>query len=469
MGLFIRLAWRNLIRNRKRSAVTALGITLGIGFCITTLAIMDGLSNDLITGTTQGQVGHVQVHQKEYLAKRQVQQTIANNEDILEQLRAIGGVKGAAARLYSFGYLTRGNKSIGVSLAGIEPTEEVNVTSIAEQIIEGEFLSAPTPWPQGQALTSEQELLDKQLTDQAIADAFAELEGDMSTASVTLQEQTDQLIDILAPLPEVAPKVILGVKLAKNLQAQIGDKVVLLYETSLGAQHSLELQVAGISRQGTDLIDRTRIVFHFNDLQKLLQLPNQSHEIALSSDSLQKVDALQQQVQTVLSSHTDLTVQSWSQLRPDILALIKSNQALMGTLVFIIFLIAGVGVMNAMLVSVMERRKELSLLKALGLKGGNVVWLVTVETLLLTFVASLAGIAMGLILGSYLQQNGWDISQFGEFSLAGVGMTSALKAKLTVENVITPVVVMFIIAILAALYPAFSAARLVPAQGMRAT
>ncbi|BBN83577.1 hypothetical protein PA25_35620 [Pseudoalteromonas sp. A25] len=469
MGLYIRLAWRNLLRNTKRSSVTALGITLGIGFCITTLAIMDGLSHDLITGTTQGQVGHIQVHEQDYLAKRQLQQTIENNSQVLLELRDLNSVKAAAARLYSFGYLSKDDKSIGVSLLGVEPKHERQVTSLAEQIVDGSFISEPTPWPKGQALSEAQLALDEQLTEQAIANAFAELDG-LDTTSNELQLHTNELIDTLAPLPFTLPQVVLGVKLAKNLQANVGDEITLLFETAQGAQQSLQLQVAGISRQGTDLIDRTRMIFHLEDLQKLLQLPNQSHEIAISTMNLQKVDFAQQVISDVLgSSYPQLSVQTWSQLRPDILALIQSNQALMGTLVFIIFLIAGVGVMNAMLVSVMERRKELSLLKALGLKGPNVVWLVTVETLVLTFVASIAGLAMGIVLGSYLQKYGWDISQFGEFSLAGVGMTSALKAKLTLNNLLIPVIVMFVIALLAALYPAFSAARLEPAQGMRAS
>ncbi|KAF7764297.1 hypothetical protein PCIT_b0258 [Pseudoalteromonas citrea] len=469
MGLFIRLAWRNLLRNRKRSTVTALGITLGIGFCITTLAIMDGLSNDLITGTTAGQVGHIQIHQKDYLAKRQLQQTIANNTELLQSVRQNSQITAAAARIYSFGYLSKDNKSVGVSLFGVEPDHEQRVTTLAEQMVSGTFLSTPTPWPLGQALNDEQKQLDEQLTAQAVADAFAELDGLFSDNSST-QQQTNQLIDTLAPLPDVPPKVILGVKLAKNLQADEGDIVTLLYETSLGAQQSLQLEVAGTSRQGTDLIDRTRIVFHLQDLQKLLQLPNQSHEIAIKTYDLATVVQVSDSVSEAISVHEQqLSVQTWSELRPDILALIQSNQALMGTLVFIIFLIAGVGVMNAMLVSVMERRKELCLLKALGLKGNNVVWLVTVETLMLTLVASIAGLIMGIALGSYLQHYGWDISQFGEFSLAGVGMTSALKAKLTLDNLLTPVVVMFIIALLAALYPALSAARLIPAQGMRSS
>lgn len=469
MRLFIKLAWRNLLRNRKRSIVTALGITLGIGFCITTLAIMDGLSHDLVTGTTAGQVGYLQIHQQDYLAKRQLQQTISHDTELLNVLRARKDISAVAARLYSFGYLSKNDKSVGVSLFGVEPQHERLVTTLAQQMVSGEFLSKPTPWPLSRPLTDAQLRLDEQLTAQAVAAAFAELDGLSSNTSST-QQHTNQLIDTLAPLPDVPPKVILGVKLARNLQANIGDVVTLLYETSMGAQQSLQLEVAGTSRQGTDLIDRTRIIFHLNDLQKLLQLPKQSHEIAIKTYDLTTVARTQNALTPVIAEHKQpLTVQTWSQLRPDILALIQSNQALMGTLVFIIFLIAGVGVMNAMLVSVMERKKELCLLKALGLKGSNVVWVVTIETLLLTLIASMAGLIMGITLGSYLQQYGWDISQFGEFSLAGVGMTTALKAKLTLDNLFTPVFVMFIIALLAALYPALSAAKLIPAQGMRSS
>ncbi|MGH8527638.1 MAG: ABC transporter permease, partial [Gammaproteobacteria bacterium] len=197
-------------------------------------------------------------------------------------------------------------------------------------------------------------------------------------------------------------------------------------------------------------------------------LDDQAHEIALRVTdppyAADAADALRARLADV-----PLSVQSWSELRSDILALIASNEALMGMLVFIVFLIAGLGVLNTMLVSVMERQKELSIMKALGFSPVTVTALVVLETVVLTVGASLVGLVIGLGLSLYLQYIGWDISDFGEFSLSGVGMANVLRARVAATTLILPLVAMWVIAVFAALHPAIKAARVSPAVGMRAT
>lgn len=140
----------------------------------------------------------------------------------------------------------------------------------------------------------------------------------------------------------------------------------------------------------------------------------------------------------------------------------------MGTLVFIVFLIAGVGVLNTMLVSVMERQRELSLLKALGLAPSKVLLLVIAETVLLCLAGGGVGLAAGMGLSLWLQLHGLDVSGFGEFSLSGVGMAPVLRGQLSIASAALPLLMLILISLLAALLPASWAARLTPAAGMRA-
>lgn len=468
-----KIAWRNLGRNRKRSVVAATGIALGVGMCIGALGIMQGLSADLINGTTDGQVGHIQIHHPQYLAKHQLLDTVTDAAQLGEALRRIDGVHGVSARLYTWGYLSHGEKSVGIQLMGIDPEREADVTKIPRQLIQGAFVpSAPTPWDAPQKLTEEQQALDRALTERAIANAFEELEGlgseRAARTGADLTRQTLELVDQIAPPPQTPPPVVIGSKLARNLSAAIGHRLALLYENALGAQSSLTVTVAGISKTGTDLVDRTRTLIHIQDLQGMLLLDDQAHEIALRvADPRDAADAAA--VLRGRLADVPLSVQSWSELRADILALIASNEALMGTLVFIVFLIAGLGVLNTMLVSVMERQKELSIMKALGFSPVTVTALVVLETVVLTVAATLAGLVIGLGLSLYLQYIGWDISDFGEFSLSGVGMANVLRAQVAATTLILPLVAMWVIAVFAALHPAIKAARVSPAVGMRAT
>ncbi|MEH6459111.1 ABC transporter permease [Chitinimonas sp. JJ19] len=472
MNAIARIAFRNLGRNRRRSLITGAGIALGVGMCIAVLGIMEGLSAELINGTTDGQLGHIQVHHPDYLSRRQLLKTVQQAPVLSEKVAAQPGIAAVSGRLYGWAYLSYRQRAIGVQLLGVDPVHEGAVTRMPRQIVAGSFLpAAPTPWPASKQLSEAQAAQDRALTEQAIASAFDQIEqldaAPAVPAPAGLAAQTQAIVEQIAPTPSKPPAVVLGNKLARNLGVRPGDLVTVLYENAQGAQLSLQVQVVGISRTGTDLLDRTRALLHLADLQQMLGLQEQVHELAIRAQQPQQAQALAASLQQVLSGGQALSVQDWAALRPDILALITSNRMLMGSLVFIVFLIAGSGVLNTMLMSVLERQKELSMMKALGLSAPGVTWLVLLETLLLTLLATAAGLVLGLGLILYLQQVGWDIRSFGEFSLSGVEVAPVLRAELTASGVVIPLVAMWLIAILAALHPAIRAARISPALGMR--
>ena len=475
MSTVYRMAWRNLGRNAKRSRVTGLGLALALALCMATLALMDGLSQELIQGTTEGEVGHIQIHEPRYLDSRALRRSVPADAQALAALRSAEGVQGVSARLYAFAYLSHGSRSSGVQLMGLDPEQEAAVTVLHRKRSSGEWLSAEaTPWRQAQALSESQQAADQALTEAAIAEAFARLEG-RATSAGTATPSTDAslaLAEQLAPGPSRRPGVVLGAKLAANLglsadpEGRWGQVLELLVEGAHGVQSHLELEVRGVMQTGLDHQDRSRLLLHLSDLQHMLQLPDQAHEIALRLTDPGQADARAAALQAQLGEAQQ--VQSWSQLRPDVLALIAANRALMGTLVFIVFLIAGVGVLNTMLVSVMERQRELSLLKALGLAPRKVLLLVMAETVLLCLAGGLVGLTAGAALVAWLQIHGLDVSRFGEFSLSGVGMAPVLRAQLSAAGAALPLVMLVLISVVSALVPALWAARLAPAAGMRA-
>lgn len=476
MSTTLKMAWRNLRRNRKRSLVAGSGIALAMSLCMATLGIMDGLSLDLIKGTVDGEVGHIQVHHPDYLATRQVLKTVPADAADMALLRQPEQVGQATRRLYAWGYLSRGQRSSGVQLMGIDPGPESQVTTIHRTLAQGQFVSSqPTPWKAARPLTADQSALDKRLTEAAIDSAFAKLEDTPrapdAVASARRAEQTAEIAERLAPGPERPPGVVLGSKLASNLGAQVGDHVSLLYENTLGAQSTIDMQVVGISRAGLDTTDRSRMLIHVEDLQKMLLLDGQAHELAVRIHDPREAVAVAGELAAALNAtpagrQVPRIVQAWSQLRPDIMALIASNRALMGTLVFIVFLVAGIGVLNTMLVSVLERQQEISLLKALGQAPRRIMGLIMLETFWLTALACLLGLGLGYLGQLYLHFHGLDVSAFGGFSMSGVSVAPVLRASLAPINALIPLLCLFFINLLAALVPAAVATRIPAAQGL---
>ncbi|AOZ02117.1 hypothetical protein BKK81_22655 [Cupriavidus sp. USMAHM13] len=469
-----KMAWRNLRRNRKRSFIAGAGIALAMSLCMATLGIMDGLSLDLIKGTVDGEVGHIQVHHPDYLATRQVLKTVPAGADDVARLREPAQVRQVARRLYAWGYLSHGQRSGGVQLMGIEPDAERGVTTMERTLVQGRFVPGqPTPWRSARPLSAAQAALDRRLTQDAVDDAFARIEDagrrPGSAAAARRVQETAGIAEQLAPRPERPPAAVLGSKLASNLGVSIGDRVSLLYENTLGAQSTIDLEVVGISRSGLDAVDRTRVLLQMEDLQKLLLLERQAHEIAIRiRDPREAVDVAAALGRTLAATPgaPPRSVLAWSQLRPDITALIASNQALMGTLVFIVFLVAGIGVLNTMLVSVLERQHEISLLKALGQAPRSIMSLVMLETCWLTALSCLAGLAIGYLAQAWLHVHGIDVSAFGGFSMSGVSVAPVLRASLSPVNAVIPLLCLFLINLLAAVVPAAVATRIPAAQGL---
>lgn len=473
MSSTYKMAWRSLSRNRRRSFVTGAGIALAVAMCMATLGLMDGLSRQLIDGTTELEVGHVQVHHPAYLSHRRLGDTLPAAAQDLAPLQQRSEVLGVSARVFAWGYLCAGSQCGGVQLMGLDPQQEARVTRLAGTLTAGEFVpQLPTPWPEPRGLSEAQQAQDRELTEAAIDDAFAQYSGQATPVRKSRPPADEQdlgglLAEQQAPKPLQTPRVVLGSKLAANHGLKVGDRVQLLYEGSQGAQSTLDLEVVGLASTGIDAIDRSRVLLHLADLQKMLVIGEQAHELALRLREPRQAEALAQQIAAGYRDGIAREVLPWSKVRPDILALIASNQALMGSLVFIVFLIAGVGVLNTMLVTVMQRQKEISLLKALGRAPAHIVLLILTETLVLAGAACLGGLLAGALLLAWLQQHGLDLSGFGGFSMSGVNMAPVLKAELTLQSALLPLVSLLLVSLLAACFPAVAAARVPAATGLR--
>jgi len=232
---------------------------------------------------------------------------------------------------------------------------------------------------------------------------------------------------------------------------------------------SVFLEVAGIFETGTQTYDRQRLYLHLTDLQRLVHLAGRPHEIAIVADEPELAAELAAGLRP-LPGGGDLVVRPWGEIRPDIQQMLQLNSASAGLMVFIIFIVATLGVVNTMLMSVFERTRELGVLKAIGMSGKRIVSLIVAETLLLVVGSSLVGSAIGLLLDGYMVRYGVDFSDWSEgISFAGMGIDPVVYGVITVEGVLVPTIVLSVMCIVASLYPAIRAARLQPAVGMRET
>lgn len=408
MFLLIRLAWRNLWRNRRRTLITASTMAIGLAFSLTLLSLMDGVYGLMFEMVVTGTMGHAQIHDPDYPQQKVMWETIGEAGLLVDELDARPQVDRVGPRLYGSALLGFGEHAEGGQLFGIDPEREAAITGLADKVIEGRFLAG---------------------------DARGEL--------------------------------MLGQELAHNLDAGLGDEVLAVSQAADGSTANDLYTVVGILETGSVMLDRTGAWMNLADLQLFLALPSQVHEILLIAPTMEGIDAMMDACAATTEAR-GLQLRSWRDVNYQMAQMMDMSDAFNAMFLFFILGAAALGVLNTMLMSVFERTRELGVIRALGMGPRQMVMLVMWETFALTAVACVFGVPVGLAGVAYLVYHGLDLSGVMDgFSMMGMNFNTQWMGEFHLSKVLATVAGLFLISFGAAIWPALRAARLEPVDAMR--
>lgn len=399
----LQYGWRNLWRNTRRTCITLAAVCLSTAILMASYGLMDGLMQHAVSNATNLVVGEVQVHAQGYRADHSIYKAL-NEPDLILQAAKQKNVA-AAPRRYGYGLVAVGTKSAGARFWGVEPASERTTFDLAQHLQEGRFLSETTQ-----------------------------------------------------------RGVVLGQKLARSLQAQIGSEIVVVVQAADGSLGNDLYTVTGILKAAGDSIDRNAALIHAADFVELFVSGERIHEVAFNSRGMVSPEGL-----TALLSIAapEEEIKSWRQLMPEVSDMVNLFDAFIWIFGLIFLLAAGMGVMNTMLMATYERIREFGILKALGATPWGIIRDVAAEALMLAALGTILGTILGLAGSYYLQEVGLDLSIFaGTYSVGGVAFDPIWRATISPKMVFIPVVLMLIIGLLASLYPAALAARLDPVKAI---
>jgi putative ABC transport system permease protein len=405
--LFWQMAWRNVWRYRRRSLLTVVTIALGLAFNILMRGIGDGFHEQMVDNSVRAGIGHIEIHRSGYQQDPGLLKTLPELPQLEKIVRRTPHLRGYSFRVLGDGLASTAANSTGVRIVGISPNAERTVSTIDCAVVSGKYLNESMQHP-----------------------------------------------------------VLIGTRLAQSLSARVNDKLVLLVQAADGSMGAQLFRVAGIFRSGSPDIDRGVVYLLGKDAQSLFSLGDRATEAALLLDSSQSVAEARQFLERRLSD-APVEVLPWYVVEPFLRQFIQLDDAFFYVIVLILFIVISVGILNTVMMSVLERVREFGVMMALGTKPRQIVRLVMQESGALALVGMVIGALLGSAFTILFAYSGIDLSHYAAGASALGITTTVIHPVLTVRNlVISDLSVVFVV-LLVALYPAIKAAALRPVEAIR--
>ncbi|RKZ72640.1 MAG: ABC transporter permease [Candidatus Parabeggiatoa sp. nov. 1] len=405
MKLLIVLAWRNLWRYPRRTAIILLAIAIGVWSMLSFSAFLRGMMDQYVNNAIQNLVGHIQIHAPGYLDDPVINNSMpAPNQKLVDFLNA-ENIKGLAVRVRVPAVVSSERESMGVTLVGIDPAQEQDVSFIANAVTEGRYLEG--------------------VDDKGI---------------------------------------ILGRKLVERLETRLGKRVVLMSQDHANEIAERGFRVVGIFDAKTENIE-TQFVFVGRQVaQKMLGMQDRISEVAILGQNREALDSL---LPKLRAATPELDVQPLQTISPLVVVMVTVFEGFLLIWYFVVFIAMAFGLVNTLLMAVFERTREIGLFQALGMKPRWIVGQVLFESLFLLAIGLIVGNLMSWAT-LILTAGGLDFSRYAAgYEMAG--LSSLIYPVLSTSDIVTANVLVIGLGLIASLYPAWRAARYVPVEAITRT
>ncbi|MBK5278200.1 MAG: ABC transporter permease [Bacteroidia bacterium] len=401
--MLMRIAWRNVWRNKGRSGVVIGAMIVGIWALAFGGGFMRSFLLSYIQSSIRFETSNGQIHHPEFTIDQDIKFTINDQESILAHLRNQKSIENICSRSIVNGMIASSRQATGVRIVGIDPIEESHVTQLDSLVFDGEYFSSNT--------------------------------------SNTL---------------------LIGERLAEKLKVKVKSKVVLTFQDVNGNITAGRFRVAGILHAASIVINESSAYVRKEDINRLLGIEGYVHEIAYTTVEGTDDQALADQLKNDFPSEK---TESWEELSPALVFMQQMMGATLKILIVIIMTALAFGIVNTMLMAVLERIRELGVLMALGMRRTRVFLMIMIETLLLSVAGGPLGLAAGYITIFYLGKRGIDLTEYSA-GLEAIGYESILYPSLNLNDYIQIGIGVVLTAMLASLYPAWKATRYNPAEAI---
>ena len=342
--MILKLAWRNIWKNRKRSIITILSIFIAVFLALFIRSMQLGMYDSVIDNVAGKFTGYIQIHAKGYWEDRNLDNTLVYSDSLREKILQIEGVKDVVPRIETFALASTGNRSKGVFVNGMDADKEQKLTPVGDRLMEGEVF----------------------------------IEGE----------------DV----------VILGKGLAKYFEVNVGDTLFLIGQGYHGMSAAGRFLVKGIIDMKNRDLNRSLVMMPIGVLQNYLSSPEIVTSLIAAKEENADELLIQKRLQGVLDTD-EYEVMSWQEMIPELHQAIVADNIGGLYMVFILYMVISFGIFSTVLMMTQERIFEFGILTAIGMKKSLIIKTLWVETGILSALGLLAGILPAYPIMLYFHKN----------------------------------------------------------------
>ena len=468
-------AWKNVWRNKVRSLVVIVSVTIGIFGGIFAVAVMNGAIEQKVDAALNEEIAHIHVNDPAFRDNYDIQLTIPNHDQVLATIEGTPGVAATCSRTVFTGMANTATKSAGVQILGIDPASEKEVLQLHLTTIPGtgDFFERESRHQLayiGEALAKELNIIRYRIDD-GVLDSLAARDVPADVLEKLAPFSGHRFKSEKAFNKEI--KKVLTLKEQNTYGAAIKEeawsfrarsKMTLTFLDWDQMQTGAVFRIAGIYDLKNSIYEMAHVLVKNEDLARLTGMDEKSyHQMFIRLDDLQEAESVTASLNESLG---ELEVMHWKEIQPDLAMMTDMITKFYAVFMVIILAALAFGIVNTMLMVVLERTKELGMLTAIGMNKKRVFRMIMLESVFLSLVGGIAGMIISKVLIRASSVKGINFSSYAE-GFEAMGYPAHIFPVISTGFFLTVTLLIIITGILSSIYPALKALRLDPADALR--
>lgn len=402
--MLTKIASRNIWRSQKRSLTIISAVSFGLWAGIFMTAFYNGVIEQRINTAISSELSHMQLHHPEFRKDHEIKYFLPEGRKTIQKITRDSLVKNVSGRVIIQGMIASAAGSSGITINGIMPEEENLLTHLSGKMIKGSYFSS---------------------------------------------DKTNE--------------IILSERVRKKLKLDLNKKAILTFQDVDGNLASAAFRIKAVYQTVNAPYDDNNVFVKITDVDSLGGVPNQINEIAVLLKSSNTLEEVQHNLK---QQFFETEIQNWKEIAPELGYTVSVGDKMMFIFMGIIMLALGFGIVNTMMMAVLERTREIGMLMALGMNKFKIFMMIVLETFFLILAGCPIGIVLALVTVGITQRTGIDFSQYSEV-YSSFGYSPVFYPNLSLRQFGIMILLVVITAFVSALFPARKALQLNPAESLK--